>query len=83
MEKKTGNFYQTNVQMKNYEGKELILGPSFLSRFSNDNQTGFFALPTSELMDANESGQLSGSLKEIAGRLTENDEVVVMMMRFK
>lgn len=83
MERKTGSFYQAKVQMKDFEEKELILGPSFLSRFSHDTQTGFVSLPASELLDAYENGQLSGSLKEIAGNLTENDELVVMVVRFK
>jgi hypothetical protein len=83
MEKNTGNIYQANVVMKDYKDKSLILGPSILSRSLKDTKTGYMALPVSELMEANEAGKLSGKLNEIAGNLSENEDYIVMIMRFK
>lgn len=82
MEKDSGKFFQTNILMKDYEGKQLILGPPVLSN-SADEQTGVIKLSVTELMKANEEGKLSGKLKEITTTLTEDDEFVLMILKFK
>lgn len=83
IERNTGNIYQSYIEMNDYKGKNIILGPSVLSRFSKETQTGFVVLPSDELLEAEKEGKLSGILKEKVNRLTENDESVVMIMRFK
>lgn len=82
MEKSTDNIYQSNVEMKDYKEKSLILGPSILSRSLKDTKTGYMPLPVSELMEANEAGKLSGKLKEIADNLSENEDYLLMILRF-
>lgn len=82
MEKHSGKIYSTDIRMKDYKGKELIIGPSVLSKTSND-RTGVIVLPVSELLDANNDGLLSGKLKEIVGRLSEDDEIILMILKFK
>ncbi len=83
VEKRSGDVYQAIVQMNDYKGKILHLGPAVLSRSLRDTRTGFIALPAAELSDAYAAGKLSDKLKETASRLTENDESVVMILQFK
>jgi hypothetical protein len=82
MKKRSGGFFRTNIRMRDYKGKELILGPSVLGMTSNE-QTGIIALTASELYTANEDNKLSGKLKEVTDRLTEDDENVYMILKFK
>ena len=82
MEKKSGNIFQTNVLMKEYKGKELILGPSVIYKTSG-HQTGIIAWNVAELHEANEEKKLSGKLKNIIDRLTRDDEYVFMILNFK
>lgn len=83
MEKRSGQFYQARVGMKDYKGKELILGPSVLSMVSTTTRTGVVVFQAQELLDANKDGKLSGKLKEKVDRLTEDDELVLMVMTFQ
>jgi hypothetical protein len=82
MEKNSGNIFQTNVQMKDYKGKELILGPSVIHNIPNE-QTGIIVWNVSEFHTANSEGKLSSKLKEVTDRLTEDDEYVFMILTFK
>lgn len=82
MEKHSGKFFQTKIQMCDFKGKELILGSSVIGKTLND-QTGIITSQASELQAANEENRLSGKLKEVTDRLTENDECVYMILKFK
>jgi hypothetical protein len=82
MEKKSGQFFQTNVQMRDYKGKELIIGPSVI-RATPNPQTGIVVLNAFELLDAKKENKLSGKLKETVDRLTADDEYVFMILKFK
>ena len=82
MEKKTGQFFQTNVHMRDYKGKELILGPSVIHNAPN-NQTGIIVWNALELLSANKENKLSGKLKEMTERLSEDDEFIFMILKFK
>jgi hypothetical protein len=82
MEKRSGEFFQTNVRMDDYKGREVILGPSVIDKTRNP-QTGVIALSASELHAANAENKLSGRLKEVTDRLTGDDEYVFMILRFK
>lgn len=81
MEKHSGAFFQTHIQMRDFKGKELILGPTVIGKTPSE-QTGIITLEASELQAANEENRLSGKLKEITDRLTENDEYVYMILKF-
>lgn len=81
MEKYSGAFFQTHIQMRDYKGEELILGPTVIGKTPSE-QTGIITLEASELQAANEENRLSGKLKEITDRLTENDEYVYMILKF-
>jgi hypothetical protein len=82
MEKNTGKFFQTNISMKDYKGKDLILGPSVISRTPNP-QTGLTILDVLELHEANRENKLSGKLKEVTNSLGDDDEMVFMILKFK
>ena len=43
----------------------------------------FNLIPTERLLDAREKGKLSGPLKDIAAQMTEEDNPVLMVTRFK
>ena len=82
MEKSSGKFFQTNIQMRDYKGKGLIIDPSVIDRTSNQ-QTGIIVLTALELHKANEENKLDGKLKEVTDRLTEDDEYVFMILKVK
>jgi hypothetical protein len=81
MEKRSGRFFHVHVTMNDYQGKELILGPTVLSK-TTDSQTGLILLTASELSEAAKAGKLSGKLREITEQLTEDDEYVLMILKF-
>ena len=82
MEKNSGKFFQTHIQMRDFKGYELILGPSVIHNLPNEH-TGIIVWNTLELHTANSEGKLSGKLKEVTDRLTEDDERVFMILTFK
>ena len=82
MEKKSGRFFRTNVQMRDYRGKELIINPSIVHKVSA-HQTGIIVLDVSELQEANKENKLSGKLKEVTESLSKDDERVFMILKFK
>jgi len=81
-EKKTGKFFQTNIRMNDYKEKEFILGPAVIYNCPNQ-QTGIIVFSALELKDAYRDNKLSGKLKEATERLTEDDEYVFMILKFK
>lgn len=83
IEKKTGSIYQSRVLIKDYKGKEIILGLSVLSRSLQDTQIGYISFPSYELIDANKENRINGELKEIVDQLTDDDGYVIMIMKFK
>ena len=82
MEKHTGKFFQTNMRMRDYKEKELIIGPSVIDKTPNQH-TGIIVLTALELHKANEENKLEGKLKEVTERLTEDDEYIFMILTFK
>ena len=82
MSKNTGQFFRTNVQMRDYKGKELILGPSVIHNCPNSH-TGIIVWNVLELHAANKENKLSGKLKQATERLTEDDEYIFMILNFK
>ena len=81
-EKHSGLFFQSNVQMRDYKGKELNIGPSIIARTSSQH-TGIIVLRAIELHMANEDNKLSGKLKEVTERLAKDDEYVFIILNFK
>ena len=82
MDKRSGELFQSKVQMLDYKGKELIIGPSVITKTSSQH-TGVIMLSALELHKANEENKLSGKLKEATEHLTDNDEYVFMILKFK
>lgn len=83
VEKSSGDIYEAIVGMKDYTGKIITLGPSVLSRSLKNAQVGYIVLPASELLDAEINGRLKGKLKDMVKRFSDDDEFVLMIMRFK
>jgi len=81
-EKSSEQFFQTNIQMRDYKGKELILGPSVIAKSPNQ-QTGIIELNVLELQTANKENRLSGKLKEVTDCLSKDDELVFMILKFR
>ena len=82
MDKNSGELFQANVRMREYKGKELILGPSAIYKTSSQ-QSGIIVWNALELQEANKESKLSGKLKEVTDHLTDNDEYVFMILNFK
>ena len=82
MEKRSGSFFRSNVQMADYKGKEIFVDPPVIVRTSNQH-TGIIVLSALELQMAYEDNKLSGKLKEVTERLTKDDEYVFMILKFK
>ena len=82
MEKHSRKVYQSNIQMSDYKGKELIIDPSVIDRTSNP-QIGIIVFSSSELLTANEENKLSGALKEATECLDEDDEYLFMILKFR
>lgn len=83
LEKSTGDIHHSYVEMNDYKGKIITLGPSVISRSLRDSQTGYVVLTSQELFDADKDGKINGILKEKVDHLTEYDEFVVMILRFR
>jgi hypothetical protein len=82
MEKSSGNFFRSNVQMSEFRGRELIISPAVINRTASQC-TGIIVFDAIELHDANDEGRLSGKLKEVVDNLTEDDEFVFMILNFR
>ena len=82
MGKNFRKFFQANMQMRDFKGYEMILGPSVIYKTSRQ-QTGIIVWNAWKLQDANRENKLSGKLKEVTDRLTDDDEYVFMILNFK
>lgn len=54
-----------------------------MNRKSSDSQVGYQVLPTEELLAALDEGRLKGSLKALASTMDEEDNYVLLRLRFK
>jgi len=82
IEKSSDRFFRTNIQMNDYKGKELILGPSVIYQTQNQH-TGIIVLNTLELYDADKANKLSGKLKDVVDSLSGDDEYLFMILKFR
>ena len=82
LEKSSGKFFQTNITMSEYKGKELVLGPSVIHATSSQ-QNDIIVWNVLELQEANKENKLSGKLKAVTESLSKDDEYVFMILKFK
>lgn len=87
-DKEKEEFYEVKMMNKDYEGQELILTPDrFVSRnlseLSSSPHTGIELLYVDKLKEANSKGQLSGDLKAVVERMTDDDQFILMILKFR
>ena len=78
-DKQEGELYEPVVRNADYEGQEVDL----ISHPLNSAKVAAFqVLPANQLVEAYENGKLQGRLKEIAARLEEESNPVIMLMKY-
>ncbi|MDF9828723.1 6-bladed beta-propeller [Parabacteroides sp. PF5-6] len=84
-DKKKGEIYEALIANKDHpaSGHSLILSGQRSKMSPGTNGIGFKTLDPMELLDAYESNQLQGRLKEIAKELDEEDNPVIMVAKFR
>ena len=81
-DKRDGNTFRPQIYLPDFISKELFLSSS-MNRKSSDSQVGYQVLPTEELLAALDEGRLKGSLKALASKMDEEDNYVLLRLRFK
>ncbi len=79
---KEKQFYQPKITLKEFPDKEIHLNTMMLKRTA-DPKLGFVMLPAHELKEAEANNQLSGKLKEIVAGMAEDDNDLLLMIRFR
>lgn len=79
-DKETGEAFSAKLSNKDYQGELLY---NYLEFDGCDTNTAYMKLDAFKLTEALEAGQLSGELKTIAQNLKEDDNPVLMVMKFK
>jgi hypothetical protein len=74
------NFYNADDLSK----KKLVIGSAANEEFiALDDSTAYLSIPAFQLKEAYENGELKGRLKEIAAKLKEDDNPVLMLIKLK
>jgi hypothetical protein len=84
LNKQTGEITEQNFYNKDDLAKKSIyfgLRPENIKHA--DNNTYYALLQAYQLKDSYEQGELQGKLKEFASKLTEDDNPVLMLVKFK
>ena len=85
MREKTSNlFFKQKISLTEYKGKSFNLSPQTISNTNNSKQ-GLIILNFDELTEANRENKLSGKLKELVEKSSENenDNDIYMFLHFK
>ena len=80
-DKRTGESFYPIFSHREYEAKLFYEGLTFES--CSDANTAYLKLEAFDLIEALEAGELSGELKTIAEGLKEDDNPVLMVVKFK
>ena len=81
-DKTTGSVFRQKITINDYKEKLVNLSPQTISNTSN-SKLGFIALNLDELKEANRENKLSGKLKEIVEKSSEDGNDVYMLLHFK
>jgi hypothetical protein len=74
------NFYNTDDLSK----KKIVVGAAANEEFvAIDDKRAYLSIPAFRLKEAYDNGTLTGRLKEIASKLKEDDNLVLMLITFK
>jgi hypothetical protein len=73
------NFYNVDDLSK----KTIAFGHLLENIRAIDNNRYYLSIPADQLKEAYENGELTGKLKEIASKITEDDNPVLMVVKFK
>lgn len=79
---KSGDVICPVLQWGDYTGKELHLSPMTIFR-SRNARLGHQVLPLDELQEALETGKLKGNLKTLVEQMGEEENDLLLLMRFK
>ena len=80
-DKRTGESFHPIFSLREYKAKLFYEGLTFES--CSDANTAYLKLEAFDLIEALEAGELSGELKTIAEGLKEDDNPVLMVVKFK
>ena len=85
VDKKEKQIYslESNFRNKEYDGQEVYFYGMFITQASLPANIAVQPISASYLIEAYEKEQLSGKLKEIASRLNDDDNPVLMIIKFK
>ena len=75
--------FEYKVYNKDYAEKKLISLKPLGARPENDGIAAFQVLECYQLIESYRKGELKGRLKEIAAKLHEEDNPVIMLMKYK
>jgi hypothetical protein len=81
-DKKENKIYQPRIYNDDYRSKKFISLEYYSNYDSSEGAMTVIPLSVAELMEAYEKGELKGELKEVASKLNEDDNPVLMVVKF-
>jgi len=81
-DKKTGKIFGQNFYNANCPDQDFYFDRNHTNQMAESNQY-FYTFDASELKDLLTKGKLTGRLKEIAGKIDEDDNPVLMIITFR
>ena len=81
-DKTTGSVFRQKITINDYKEKLVNLSPKTIAN-TNNSKLGFITLNLDELKEANRENKLSGKLKEIVEKSSEEGNDVYMLLHFK
>ena len=81
-DKTTGSIYRQRIIFDDFRGREISISHATIANTQN-SRIGLISLDLTELQDANDTGRLSGRLKEIVENSDEDGNNVFMLLHFK
>ena len=81
-DKTTGAVFIQKIAINDYKEKFVNLSPKTID-CTNNSKLGLIVLKLDELIEANRENKLSGKLKELVEKSTEDDNDVYMFLHFK
>ena len=80
-DKKEKRIYNAKLQLPDIEGSENILWTKYEQDISNDEF--IYPISTAYLFELNQRGKIKGRLKEFLTHLNEDDNHVLIKIKFK
>lgn len=82
-DRQSEDFYHFKLLNKDYSNKEFIYIPLKMSGIALPHNTGINCINPEYLSKKYKAGKLHGELKQIASKLKEDDNPVIMLIKFK